>query len=197
MIARLSGTLVEKTADRVIVDVRGVGYDVRIPFSTYYELGDVGSDVTLRIYTHVKEEVFSLHGFLTAKEKRLFTALIQISGIGPKLGMAILSGLPVDELAEAVLKGDLVRLSGIPGVGKKTAERMVLELKGQIGKLLPDSEVSPSLVSGALQGDVVSALVNLGYPKGVAERAVSDIARSEKTERLDVLLRAALRRIAK
>jgi len=122
MIAHLKGVLTEKSAGCVVVDVRDVGYEVVIPFSTYYELGEIGDTVSLRIYTHVKEDAFQLYGFLTRNEKRLFTRLIQISGIGPKLGVTILSGMPVGEFVEAVTDGDVLKLNEIPGVGKKTAD---------------------------------------------------------------------------
>lgn len=192
MLARLTGTLDEKSAGQLIVDVGGVGYEVFIPFSTYYELGEVGDRVTLQIHTHVKENELSLYGFLTGREKDLFNLLIQISGIGPKLGVIILSGLPADELAEAVLAGDLVRLTSIPGVGKKTAERMVLELKEKLDKLMPDrsSEESGKLPAGVSE-DVLSALVNLGYQRRAAEKAVRAAAREGKSD-FEILLRNAL-----
>ncbi len=193
MLARLTGTLDEKSAGQLIVDVGGVGYEVFIPYSTYYELGELGEEVTLRIYTHVKENDLSLYGFLTQREKDLFNLLIQISGIGPKLGVIILSGLPADELAEAVLAGDLVRLTSIPGVGKKTAERIVLELKEKLDKLIPDrsSRESGRPLAG-LNGDVVSALVNLGYQRKAAEKAVREVGREEGDLRFEGLLRRVL-----
>ena len=154
MLARLTGTLNEKSAGQLIVDVGGVGYEVFIPYSTYYELGEVGEEITLRIYMHVKENELSLYGFLTQREKNLFHLLIQISGIGPKLESSFCPGLPADELAEAVLAGDLVRLTSIPGVGKKTAERIVLELKEKLDKLIPDrsSQDAGRLLAGVNGG---------------------------------------------
>ncbi len=140
MIAHLKGVLAEKAAGRVVVDVSGVGYEVLIPYSTYYELGEDGDTVSLHIYTHVKEDAFSLYGFSTSKEKRLFTQLIQISGIGPKLGVAILSGMPVGEFVEAVTDKNVVKLNEIPGVGKKTAERLVLEMKDKVMEWFPSSK---------------------------------------------------------
>lgn len=196
MIARLSGTLAEKEAGRIILDVRGVGYEVWIPLSTYYELGEPGEPVSLAVHTHVKEDALSLYGFRTAREKQLFKLLIEISGIGPKLAVTILSGLPADELVEAVARGDLLRLNSIPGVGKKTAERIVLELKGKVAKLLAGSAPPPSGVAGALQNDVVSALVNLGYGRPVAERAVSRAASDGGADRFETLLKAALKKIS-
>ena len=195
MIAQLTGTLVEKEADRVVVDIHGVGYDVSIPFSTYYELGELGDAVTLQIHTHVKEDALSLYGFSAVKEKRLFTRLIQVSGIGPKLGITILSGLPVDELIRAVLGADVVRLNGIPGVGKKTAERIVLEMRDKVVGLASDEdEAVVGGASGSLQRDVVSALVNLGYSKPVAEKAVTQVLNDDPTDQFETLLRKTLRK---
>ena len=193
MLARLTGTLDEKSAGQLIVDVGGVGYEVFIPYSTYYELGEVGQEITLRIYTHVKENNLSLYGFLTQREKDLFNLLIRISGIGPKLGVIILSGLPADELAEAVLAGDLVRLTSIPGVGKKTAERIVLELKEKLEKLIPDcSPQEAGTLPAGVNGDVVSALVNLGYHRTAAQKAVREVSRESSDRGFESLLRGAL-----
>ena len=194
MIAKLKGALLEKSADRVVVDVGGVGYEVFIPFSTYYELGDLGETVSLHVYTHVKEDALNLYGFLTQREKQLFTRLIQISGIGPKLGVTILSGFPVEELVEAVVEGDLVKLNAIPGVGKKTAERIVLEMKDKILSLAPELREAVSVNAPApIQEDVVSALVNLGYPKVTAEKAVSRALKNGKATRFEELLKKSLR----
>jgi Holliday junction DNA helicase RuvA len=200
MIAYLKGLLLEKSADRVVVEVNDIGYEVLIPFSTYYELGEPGDSVSLRIYTHVKEDVLSLYGFLARKEKKLFTQLIQVSGIGPKLAIAILSGLPVDELTQALMDHDVVKLHGIPGVGKKTAERLVLELKDKVLVWFPELGESPvSSGSGAVQADVVSALVNLGYAKNTAEQAVTR-AKEEGSEDgsedgFEELLKRSLRKL--
>ena len=194
MIAKLKGDLLEKSADRMVVDVGGVGYEVFIPFSTYYELGDLGETVSLHVYTHVKEDALSLYGFLTQREKQLFTRLIQISGIGPKLGVTILSGFPVEELVEAVVEGDLVKLNAIPGVGKKTAERIVLEMKDKILSLAPELREAVSVNAPArIQEDVVSALVNLGYPRVTAEKAVSGALKNGKATRFEELLKKSLR----
>jgi Holliday junction DNA helicase RuvA len=195
MIARLRGTIVEKKADKTILDVNGVGYEVSTPLSTYYDLGAEGTEVTLQIYTYVKEDALSLYGFLTLDEKSLFTLLIQITGIGPKLAVTILSGLPVSEFAQAVTDGNVARLTSIPGVGKKTAERIVLEMREKISKHLPGIEGAQATVSGAVQGDVVSALVNLGYARSVAEKAVSRAAAQGGDEEFQALLRSALKRI--
>lgn len=195
MIARLAGRLAEKDVDRVVIDIHGVGYEVTIPLSTYYELGEEGSEVTLRIYTYVKEDSLSLYGFLTAEEKGLFRLLIQISGIGPRLAVIILSGLPAPELAQAVRSGDLLRLTGIPGVGKKTAERILLEMKEKLAKLYPAGEMVRPGAATAVQNDVVSALINLGYARNVAEKAVSG-ASGGSGDQFESLLRAALRKIS-
>jgi Holliday junction DNA helicase RuvA len=198
MIARLTGVLAEKSADRIIVDVRGVGYEVHIPFSTYYELGSESDAVTLQIYTHTKGDQLSLYGFSTVREKELFTRLIQVSGIGPRLGIAILSGMPVDEFLEAVAAKDLVRLCAVPGVGKKTAGRIVLEVRDRLQGLAPPVEtVSISGVPARLRQDVVSALVNLGYVKRIAEKAVTQVLKQESPDRFEDLLRSTLRKISR
>ncbi len=196
MIARLSGKLIEKQPGQIVIDVGGVGYLVSIPLSAYYDLGEEGDDVSLHIYTHVKEDTLSLFGFANSKEKSLFQLLIQISGIGPKLGITILSGLPAEDLARAVTQEDLVRLTGIPGIGKKTAERIVLEIKEKMSRLLPELEAAPVGARSRLQADVVSALVNLGYPRNLAEKAVKGAAQGEGEKPFDELLRAALKRIS-
>jgi Holliday junction DNA helicase RuvA len=198
MIARLTGVLAEKSAGRIIVDVRGVGYEVHIPFSTYYELGSESDAVTLQIYTHTKGDQLSLYGFSTVREKELFTRLIQVSGIGPRLGIAILSGMPVDEFLEAVAAKDLARLYAVPGVGKKTAGRIVLEVRDRLQGLAPPVEtVSISGVPARLRQDVVSALVNLGYVKRIAEKAVAQVLKQESPDRFEDLLRSTLRKISR
>jgi Holliday junction DNA helicase RuvA len=196
MIAHLKGLLLEKSADRLVVEINDIGYEVLIPFSTYYELGEVGDTVSLRIYTHVREDVLSLYGFLSRKEKKLFTQLIQVSGIGPKLGITILSGLPVDEFTQALMDQDVVKLYGIPGVGKKTAERLVLEMKDKVLDWFPELEDSPvSSGSGSVQADVVSALVNLGYAKNTAERAVAKAREDGSIDSFEKLLKGSLRKV--
>lgn len=196
MIAHLKGLLLEKSADRLVVEINDIGYEVLIPFSTYYELGEVGDTVSLRIYTHVREDVLSLYGFLSRKEKKLFTQLIQVSGIGPKLGITILSGLPVDEFTQALMDQDVVKLYGIPGVGKKTAERLVLEMKDKVLDWFPELEDSPdSSGSGSVQADVVSALVNLGYARNTAERAVAKAREDGSIDTFETLLKGSLRKV--
>ena len=198
MIARLKGVLAEKSAGRVIVDVRGVGYEVHVPFSTYYELGSESDAVTLQIYTHAKGDQLSLYGFFTVREKELFTRLIQVSGIGPRLGIAILSGMPVDEFLEAVASRDLARLYAVPGVGKKTAGRIILEMRDRLQGLTPPVETaSISGVPGHLRQDVVSALVNLGYVKRIAEKAVVQVLKQESPDDFEDLLKSTLRKISR
>lgn len=197
MIAQLKGILSRKSAEHVIVDVSGVGFEVHVPFSTYYQLGDVGESVLLQIHTHVREDALALFGFQDSKEKQLFLRLIQISGIGPRLAVAILSGLPVDELLDAVARADIARLSSIPGVGKKTAQRISLELKDKIDALVSEQGVEGVLTAGStLQRDAVSALVNLGYPKNKAESAVSSVVRTEDAGPVEDLIRKALRKLS-
>ncbi|HXK60265.1 MAG TPA: Holliday junction branch migration protein RuvA [Acidobacteriota bacterium] len=198
MIAWLKGTLFNKATDRVVVEVGGVGYEVLIPFSTYYDLGEPGSCVSLHIHTHVREDALTLYGFLTTLEKRLFTLLIQVSGVGPRLAIAALSGLPGEELIRAITGADVARLSSIPGIGKKTAERMVLELKDKLKTVMAETggEIAATSSGSAVQGDVISALVNLGYARPVAEKAVSSVIKELPEASFEDLLRRSLRRIS-
>jgi Holliday junction DNA helicase RuvA len=200
MIGYLKGQLLQKKPNLVVVDVHGVGYEVQIPLTSFYELPAEGNEVALKIHTHVREDQISLFGFHSQREKDLFLKLISISGIGPKLGIAILSGAKVEELAQAVSEGNLARLTSIPGVGRKTAERVVLELKSQIAPfLLPEQAqtIRDAAKPDGLQEDVLSALVNLGYPRPAAEKAFAHVARSGECERtFEDLLRYTLRRLA-
>lgn len=200
MIGQLRGHLLAKKPNHVIVDVQGVGYEVTIPLTSFYDLPGEGEQVTLRIHTHVREDALALFGFLTGSEKDFFLKLISISGIGPKLAIAILSGARVDELAQAIADGNLSRLVAIPGVGRKTAERVVLELKSQVGPfLLADrGEAAPAPAgTDALQEDILSALVNLGYARPAAEKALSAVIRSGECDRtFEDLLKSTLRRLA-
>jgi len=197
MIARLKGTVIEKSTQRLLLDVGGVGYEVMIPLSTFYELPEPGKPVSLRIYTHVREDTLALFGFLTGKEKTVFTHLIQISGIGPKLANTILSGLPVDDLVQAVATADIARISSVPGVGKKTAQRMVVELKDKMKTLFlgQAAGATDSVLSESITQDLVSALVNLGYPRNLTETVVSRVVR-ENQGSFEELLKTALRRFA-
>jgi len=192
MIARLHGRLVEKTPSRLIVDVAGVGYDVLVPLSTFYGLGDSGSDVTLRVHTHVREDVIALFGFATALEQDLFERLIAISGIGPKLALAVLSGIDPAELVRAIRTQDVARLTRIPGVGKKTAERIGLELKDRLPRA-PSAAEPASAGSDDRRADLLSALTNLGYKGAVAEKAVDAALTRAPQASFEDLLREILR----
>ncbi len=186
MIGYLKGRLFRKKPNIITLDVHGIGYEVSIPLSTFYELPEEGSDVSLNIHTHVREDALLLYGFHTQREKDLFLKLISISGIGPKLAVVILSGAQVEELAASISESNLARLTAIPGVGRKTAERMVLELKSHMTTfLLPEQAQTAQETNafGALEEDVLSALVNLGYPRPAAEKAIKGILRSGQCER--------------
>ncbi len=174
MIALLRGTLLEKHPSRVVVDVAGVGYDVQVPLSTFYELGEPGSSVSLRIHTHVREDALALFGFHTPLEQDLFERLISISGIGPKLALAVLSGIEPMNLIRAIRTQDVARLTAIPGIGKKTAERIGLELKDRLPKAQQTADPLPAAANprDQLRDDLLSALVNLGYQRAAAEKAV-------------------------
>jgi holliday junction DNA helicase RuvA len=193
MIAHLRGKLLEKHPNQAVVETAGVGYDVTISVPTFSELASVGSEVALHIHTHVREDQLALYGFGRPEEKQLFEKLITVSGIGPKLAMTILSGMAADDMATAIRGNDIARLTRIPGIGKKTAERMVLELRDKLppagaGKV----QTIPSL--NAVQEDVLSALVNLGYQRAAAEKALSSV---DKNGAFDAMFRAALAVMAK
>jgi Holliday junction DNA helicase RuvA len=197
MIAYLRGTILDKQPNLIIVDVQGVGYEVHVPLSTYYDVGDIGADVALRIHTHVREDALHLYGFLTPLEQQLFERLIGISGIGPKLAVAVLSGIEPGELVGAVQRHDVARLTGIPGIGRKTAERIVLELKDRLARLsLPDVDHVAAVPAGdRVRGDVLSALQNLGYHRPLAEKAVDSTLPSTGTLSFEQALKAALREL--
>ena len=199
MIALLRGSVAEKTPSRVIVDVAGVGYDVLVPLSTFYELGEPGAAVTLRIHTHVREEVIALYGFNTRLEQELFERLIAISGVGPKLALAVLSGIEPAELIRAVRTQDVARLTAIPGIGKKTAERIGLELKDRLPQSLQAAEPAPAAASPSdqLRDDLLSALVNLGYPRPVAEKAIERVVAADAAAPFEHALKSALRQLMK
>jgi Holliday junction DNA helicase RuvA len=205
MIAHLSGTLLAKQANTLILDVGGVGYEVTIPLSTFYELEDAGATVALRIYTHVREDALQLFGFKTARERELFLRLISVSGIGPKLGITMLSGMSADEIIVSIRTNNLARLTSIPGVGRKTAERLVLDLRDKIAALSsPALEeefgakigASPS-TEDAIRDDALSALLNLEYPKAAAEKAITAAAQEGGDISVEIILRRALRLLAK
>ena len=195
MIAQLRGTLGDKRPNQILVDVGGVGYLVHIPLSTFYALGDLHSNVTLLIHTHVREDAISLYGFLSSREKHLFELLISASGVGPVLALKILSGMSVDDLVPAIRSGDLVRLTRIPGVGRKTAERMVVELRDKLAAMeIPADARQPAATTGTA-GDVVSALLNLGYEQRTAEQAVGRAEKDGASETFEALLRSALQQL--
>lgn len=195
MIAFLRGRLISKRPNQAIVDVAGVGYDVAISVPTFSDLPGDGGDVSLHIHTHVREDAIALFGFLRPQEKQLFERLISVSGIGPKLAITILSGMAAEEMVRAIRGNDVARLTKIPGIGKKTAERMVLELRD---KLEPISVGDAPPVSTALpvEEDVLSALVNLGYQRAAAERALATVKRNGEPE-FDALFRGALGALSK
>ena len=202
MIGFLQGKLFEKTASMVIVDVSGVGYEVSIPLSTFYELGEVGSDVSLRIYTHVREDAIQLFGFKTTRERDLYLRLISVQGIGPKLAVTILSGVSADDLILAIRTDNIARLTSIPGVGRKTAERLVIELRDKIGELSTGGTVSQAVEGSALPTDAVfedalSALTNLGYQRAPAEKALKQAAQDGTEMTVQKLLRRSLQILAK
>ena len=196
MIAFLRGKLLEKHPNQVIVDTSGVGYDVSIPVSTYSALPDSGSEVALRIYTHVREDALSLFGFLTREEKALFERLISVSGIGPSLAIKVLSGLAAPAIIDAIRGGDVAQLVRIPGVGKKTAERIVLELKDKVEGLgagahtVISAKAEPAL--SEIEQDVLSALLNLGCQRGAAEAAVRKAKSTDAGAGFEPLFRKAL-----
>ena len=198
MIAYLHGRILEKQPNRIVVDVAGVGYDVSVPLSTFYGLGDAGSDITLRIHTHVREDALSLYGFATKLEQDLFERLIAISGIGPKVALAVLSGIEPPDLIRAIERGDLARLTAIPGVGKKTSERIVLELKDRLPKMSAAAAVDAhASAPPLLRDDLLSALMNLGYHRPLAEKAVDSANKCTVGGDFDRTLKQALRELAR
>ncbi|MDQ6653854.1 MAG: Holliday junction branch migration protein RuvA [Acidobacteriota bacterium] len=207
MIAHLSGTLLSKQATSAIVDVNGVGYEITIPVSTFYDLEEPGSNVQLRIYTHVREDALQLYGFKTARERELFLRLISVSGIGPKLGITLLSGMSADEMIASIRTNNLARLTLIPGVGRKTAERLVMELRDKVASLSSaalEEELGAKTSAGAavpsqdsMRSDVLSALLNLGYQRNSAEKAVTSAVDEGGDISVELILRRSLRKLAK
>jgi Holliday junction DNA helicase RuvA len=207
MIAHLSGTLYAKQATNVIINVGGVGYEVTIPLSTLYELDEPGSPIQLRVYTHVREDALQLYGFKTARERELFLRLISVSGIGPKLGIAMIGIMNADEIIGAIRTNNLARLTSIPGVGKKTAERLVIELRDKITALsspaLEEEFAAQNGKDGALASedavreDALSALLNLGYQKASAEKAIAGALQEGGDLSVQVILRRCLRTLAR
>ena len=202
MIAHISGKLIQKQPNSVIVDVGGVGYELNVPLSTFYDLGEIGANVSLRVHTHVREDALQLFGFRTDAEKKLFLLLNSVSGIGPKLAITVLSGLSAEELIQAIRAGNLTKLTGIPGVGKKTAERMLVELKDKVAAILPpgleDSTTAVIAQTGdTMREDVISALVNLGYVRAQAEKAVGAVLKETPEAGFTDALKQSLRTLAK
>jgi Holliday junction DNA helicase RuvA len=198
VIAQLRGRILEKQPNRIVVDVGGVGYDVSVPLSTFYGLGEAGSDIALRIHTHVREDALALYGFATRLEQDLFERLISISGIGPKVALAVLSGIEPPELVRAIERADLARLTAIPGVGKKTSERIVVELKDRLPRAV--AVATPGLADTnvpTIKDDVLSALINLGYHRPLAERAVDAAVRVTPGGDFERTLKQALRELAR
>lgn len=192
MIGQLRGRLADKRPSQVLVDVGGVGYLVAVPLSTYAALGELHTEVTLLIHTHVREDALALYGFLTSREKHLFELLISASGVGPSLALKILSGMSAEELIPAIRGNDLGRLTKIPGVGRKTAERMVVELKDKLETVAIAEETVVIASPAGVEADVVSALVNLGYDGRTAESAVAEGKREAGTANFEKLLKASL-----
>lgn len=190
MIGMLRGVLLEKRPNQILIDVGGVGYQVQIPLSTFAGLGALHREVTLLIHTHLREDALSLYGFLTAREKQCFELLISASGVGPSLGLKILSGMGMDDLVPAIRKGDLAQLVRIPGVGKKTAERIVVELRDKLAAVDGPGSGKPATRS-QVEADAASALVNLGYDARAAEKAIEK-ARTTHGGDFEELLRASL-----
>jgi Holliday junction DNA helicase RuvA len=204
LIAQLSGKLIYKQPNTIIIDINGVGYEVTIPLSTFYGLGEVGSEASLKIHTHVREDLIQLFGFLTTREKELFLRLTSVSGIGPKLAITMLSGLPAAELIPAIKNNDLGRLTSIPGVGRKTAERVVVELRDKIAAMSIEEMAAAASAPGATPGadlevrdDTVAALMQLGYQKAQAERAVDSALREEGDRTIQAVLKKSLKRLSR
>ncbi|HXI61997.1 MAG TPA: Holliday junction branch migration protein RuvA [Pyrinomonadaceae bacterium] len=207
MIAHLSGTLLSKQPTAAIIDVGGVGYEVSIPVSTFYELGENGSPAQLRVYTHVSQDAIRLYGFKTARERELFLQLISVNGVGPALAIKLLSGMNADEMIAAIRTNNLVRLVAIPGVGRKTAERLVVDLRDKIAALsspaLEEEFAAKAAASGSasspdsMRDDAMSALANLGYQRAAAEKAIKNAIDEGGELSVEVVLRRSLRSLAK
>jgi Holliday junction DNA helicase RuvA len=195
VIRLLRGTLAEKSPNRLVVDIGGVGYDVQVPLSTFYVAGEPGAPISLRIHTHVREDVIALYGFATPLEQDLFERLIAISGVGPKLALAVLSGIEPSDLIRAVRQQDVARLTAIPGVGKKTAERIGLELKDRLPVSLQAIGQAQEPAGGTWRDDLLSALSNLGYQRAVAEKAIDRTLKRAPDLSFEDALRDVLRNL--
>ena len=196
MIAHLRGKLLVKHPNQAIVETAGVGYDVTISVPTFSDLPAAGGEVALHIHTHVREDVIALYGFLRSSEKVLFEKLISVSGIGPKLAITILSGMAADEMVHAIRSNNLAQLTRVPGIGKKTAERMVLELRDKLPEAGPVA-VSAAPAISAVEEDVLSALINLGYQRPAAEKVLAIAGKNGAGKSFDVLFREALGALSK
>jgi Holliday junction DNA helicase RuvA len=196
VIAHLAGTVLEKHVQRLVVDVGGVGYDVLVPLSTFYAVGEPGARVALRVHTHVREDALQLFGFVTALELSLFQRLISVSGIGPKVALAVLSGIEPAELVRAVRGSDVARLTRIPGVGKKTSERIVVELKDRLPKLEEPAVSDAAPEAGDVRDNLLSALTNLGYQRASLEKTVDAVLRKIETREFEPLLREVLKSLS-
>ena len=196
MIAHLRGKLLAKHPNQAIVETAGVGYDVTISVPTFSDLPALGAEVALHIHTHVREDLIALYGFLRPAEKLLFEKLITVSAIGPKLAITILSGMAADEMVGAIRGNDVARLTRIPGIGKKTAERMVLELRDKLPEVSPTTPPAAPALS-ATEEDVLSALLNLGYQRAAAEKALAVVAKNGKGGTFDAMFRDALAALSK
>ncbi len=193
MIAHLKGQLIEKSPVSLVVDVQGVGYEVFIPLTAYYNLPESGAEVSLYIHTRIREDSLKLFGFVNEADKQMFELLTRISKVGPKIALAILSGMTAQDLTQAVFNHDISTLSTIPGVGRKTAERLALELKDKLSELNLQPEAAANTMPGSgLKDDAVSALVNLGYKKAAAEQALKKVWRDEAKPSLEELIRDSL-----
>jgi Holliday junction DNA helicase RuvA len=198
VIAQLRGRILEKHPNRIVVDVNGVGYEVFVPLSTFYGLGEAGAEIALRVHTHVREDALALYGFATLLEQDLFERLIGIGGIGPKLALAVLSGIEPVELMRAIERSDVARLTAIPGVGKKTSERIVLELKDRLPRVqVPAAVGDVAPAASAVRDDVLSALLNLGYHRPLAEKAVGAAIKAAPDGGFEPTLKHALRELAR
>ena len=195
MIGQIRGRLADKRPNQLLVDVGGVGYQVQVPLSTFAALGELHTEVTLLIHTHVREDALALYGFLSSREKHFFELLLSASGVGPALALKILSGMSVEELVPAIRGGDLARLTRIPGVGRKTAERIVVELKDKL-ETVAVAEERPAASAGGTEADVVSALTNLGYDGRAAEKAVEEAKGAAGTGNFEKLLRSTLQTLS-
>lgn len=194
MIARLFGRIADKQPNRLIVDVAGVGYDVQVPLSTYYVTPEVGGELALRIHTHVREDQLSLYGFATDLELTMFEKLIAVSGIGPKVALSVLSGIEPRDLVGAIQRNDLARLTAIPGVGKKTAERICVELRDRLPKSI---EAAPASPEDSLREDLVSALVNLGYHRQAIDKVLDNQLAGKSGAKFESVLRSALKDLSR